>query len=149
MYNPSYQVDKIADEEEIVKMFIHRYRHPHFEKARYLFLTKDDSGKADLEIFKRMMLKVKQTYPEVTGKIKVKEMKNMEACSESEMYLGSRYGEQRGVVELKQPAFAQHGMPHYYLVINDKEVLEHYLKNPIEKAWNDKNATDIDLFANG
>jgi hypothetical protein len=110
VYNPSYQVDKIANEEqEIVKMFIHRYQNPQFEKARYLFLTKDDSGKADLEIFKGMMLQVKQAYPAVTGKIKVKEMKNMEACSESEMYLGTRYGEQRGVVELKQPAFSQHG----------------------------------------
>lgn len=147
VYNPSYQVDKYTDEDEIVKVLIHRYQNPHFEKARYLFLTKDDSGKADLEIFRRLMVRVKDAYPNVAKMIKVKVMKNKEAASASEMYLGERYGEQRGVMELKEPALgSQHGMPHYYLVINDKDVIEHYIQDHFLPTWNDTNAEEIDIF---
>jgi hypothetical protein len=147
VYNPSYQVDKYTDEDEIVKIFIHRYQNPHFEKARYIFLTKDDSGKADLETFRRLMVRVKQAYPDVAKKLRVKEVKNKESYSASEMYLGIRYGERRGVMELKEPALgSQHGMPHYYLVIDDKEVVEHYLKDHFEPAWNDRDAEDTNIF---
>jgi len=147
VYNPSYRVDKNTGEEEIVEIFVHRYQNPRFERARYIFLTKDDPGKADLAIFKRLMASVKQKYPDVTKKVELKELKNREASSEAEIYLGIRDGKRMGVMELKEPSSdPQHGMPHYYLVIHDQEVLEHYTQDHFEAAWNDPNAECVQGF---
>ena len=45
VYNPAYRVDENTGEDEIVKIFLHRYQDPYFEGARYLFLTKDDAAR--------------------------------------------------------------------------------------------------------
>jgi hypothetical protein len=147
VYNPSYRVDRNTGEEEIVKILVHRYQNPSFEKARYLFLTKDASGNADLKTFRRLMAAVRKEYPAVVGKVEVRQLKDLEASSAAEMYLGTRHGRPMGVMELKEPALdPQHGMPHYYLVIDDKNVLDHYYKDHFEPAWNDANAEDVKDF---
>jgi hypothetical protein len=147
VYNPSYRVDRNTGEDEIVKILVHRYQNPSFERARYLFLTKDESGNADLQTFRRLMAAVRRAYPAVVGKVEVRELKNQEASSAGEVYLGTRHGTPMCVMELKEPALdPQHGMPHYYLVIHDEDVLEHYLRDHFEPAWNDKNARDVKGF---
>ncbi|MDQ3803156.1 MAG: hypothetical protein M3416_04805 [Acidobacteriota bacterium] len=139
-YNPSYKVDEFANEEKIVSFFIDRYQDPSFKEARYLFLTGDASGKADLEFFRRLMNRVKKKYPNIVNKIKVKEMKDKKASSEPEMYLGTRFGKQRGVIELKEPTAPQHGRPNYYLVIDDEDVVRHFLEKHFEQEWGKENA---------
>jgi len=147
VYNPSYRVDTYAGEEEIVKIFLFRYQNPAFEGARYIFLTQEAAGQADLETFRRLMARVRQQYPQVTKKIHVKQLKNKKAPSEAEMYVGIRDGKRIGVMELKEPTLdPQHGMPDYYLVIHDQEMLEHYLRDHFELAWMDANAVDIAGF---
>jgi len=147
VYNPSYNVDQYTGEEEIVKIFLYRYQNESFEEARYLFLTQDAAGQGDLATFRRLMGKVKQQYPEVTKKVRVKELKNSSAPSSAEMYVGMRDGKRIGVMELKEPALEpQHGVPHYYLVIHDQEVLEHYLSVHFEPAWMDVNAVEVAGF---
>lgn len=147
-YNPSYRVDKNTGEKEIVNILLHRYRNPHFDEARYLFLTKDLSGQEDLKIFRKLMAQVKQAYTDVDKKIKVREMKDKEASSAVEMYLGTRDGMPMGVLELKDPTLElKHGMPHYYLIIQDKDVVKYYISEHFELAWNDEeNAKDVEHF---
>lgn len=141
VYNPSYQVEAVGDQDKIVETFIDRYRSPNFKEARYLFLTGDDSGKNDLADFQQLMKRVKQEQPNVVEKIRVKEMKGKEASSEPEMYLGTRFGKLRGVMELKEPTIGSlHGMPYYYLVIDDEDVIRHYLNNHFDKEWTSKDA---------
>jgi hypothetical protein len=147
VYNPSYRVDQNTGADEIVKIFVHRYQNSRFERARYIFLTKDDPGERDLATFHRLMASVKQKYPDVVKKIELKELKNREASSEGEIYLGMRDGMRMGVMELKEPSSdPQHGMPHYYLVIHDQEVLENHILRHFEAAWNDTNAEDVQSF---
>ncbi len=146
VYNPSYQVDKNVGEEEIMKILLHRYQDPHFDRARYLFLTKDDSGQNDLKIFRRLMARVKQEYPDVVKKIEVRELNNKDASSAAEMYLGKRHGEPMGVLELRPALDPQHGVPRYYLVIQDEEVLKYYYQDYFEPAWNDKNTKEVENF---
>ncbi len=147
VYNPSYRVDKDTGEKEIVEIFTRRYENPGFERARYIFLTKDDSGKNDLATFRRLMLQVKQKCPSVEKKLELKELKNREASSEAEMYLGFRDNKWMGVLELKEPhSDPHHGMPHYYLVIHEEDVLKHYRQDHFEAAWNDANAESIENF---
>lgn len=149
VYNPSYKVDRVSDEEEIVKIFIHRYQDPNFRQARYLFLTGDECGRDELKYFQKLMNRVKQEYPDVVKKITVKEIKEKEAFSEAEMYLGSRFGEERGVIELKEPVpRSQHGMPHYYLVIDDQEVIKHCRQEHFDLEWGNENAMVKDDFWN-
>jgi len=145
VYNPSYRVDKNI-EDGIIKIFVHRYQSTDFQ-ARYLFLTKDQSGQDDLAAFRRLMAGVKQECPEVVKKIKVKELKTREASSEAELYLGTRDGRQLGVMELKEPSPDPiHGMPDYYLIVHDQEVLRHFHANHFDKAWDHKDATDVQIF---
>jgi hypothetical protein len=147
VFNPSYRVDKNIGKEEIVKLLLHRYQAPHFGKARYLFLTKDEFGKQDLETFRELMVSVKREYPGVVGKIEVRELDNRKASSAAEMYLGERHGEFMCVLELKEPDLdSQHGMPHYYLVIQDRDVFEHYRQDHFEPAWNNTNSKDVHKF---
>jgi hypothetical protein len=152
-YNPRYLVDKNLDEEKedrekIVKLFIRRYQNPEFVKAQYLFLTGDDSGKEALEYFRDLMQQVKKQCKDVVGKVQVKEMKEKAASSEAEMYLGRRHHQPMGVVELREPILnPEGGRPHYYLVIYDEEVFEHYRQWHFDQAWDDKkNAQDVQHF---
>lgn len=150
VYNPSYRVDTIVNEDEIVKILLDRYRNPNFKEARYVFLTGDKAGQDDLSRFCELMKRVKQACPDVARKVRVREVKTKESSSACEIYLGTRYGRDRAVMELKEPVLgAEHGMPHYYLIIDDKDVVEHYLKNHFEPAWNDKSAEDRDIFSGG
>lgn len=123
MFNPSYRVDKNIGKEEIVKLLIHRYQAPQFLTARYLFLTKDEFGKKDLKTFCDLMARVKQEYPDVVKKIEVRELGDREASS----------------------ADSQHGMPRYYLVIQDRDVFEHYRQDHFEPAWNDTNYKNVTI----
>ena len=147
VFNPSYRVDTNTGNDEIAKIFVRRYQNPAFEKARYLFLTKDAAGQKDLEIFRALMHKVKALDAGIVGKIEVRQVKNRDASSEAEMYLGTRDGRQMGVIELKEPALdPQHGLPHYYLVIHDQVALDHYLRDHFERAWNDVAVEEVADF---
>jgi len=147
VYNPSYRVDSNAGDDEIARILVHRYQNPAFEKARYLFLTRDDAGQKDLERFRALMHKVKTQDANVAGKIEIRQLKNRDASSEAEMYLGTRNGRQMGVMELKEPALdPQHGLPHYYLVIHDQVALEHYRSDHFDRAWNDETAEEVATF---
>lgn len=146
VYNPSYRVDENVTEDEIVKLFVHRYGNPNFHQARYIFLTEDAAGQEDLSHFCRLMKLVKHKCPNVAKKVLVKEIKNKKSASTCEMYLGTRYGSNRAVMELREPG-SEHGMPHFYLVIDDENIFKHYLKDHFEPAWNDKSAIDKDVFA--
>lgn len=141
VYNPSYNVDQITGVEDILKTFVTRYQDPRFDRARYIFLTKDISGQEDLERFRRLMALVRQKVPDVDKKVKVKELKR-EASSMSEVYLGTRDGEPTAIVELKDSY--QHGMSDSYLIIHDKGVCDHYRQHLFEQSW--KVATDVDLW---
>jgi hypothetical protein len=148
VYNPSYRLDQELDRNQTVKIFIKRYQNPDFEKARYLFLTKDAPGKNNLKDFRWLMAQVKQKYPGVVNKIEAKEFKDKNASLAAEMYLGRRYGEPMVVLEMQESALdPQHGMPYYYLVIQDEDAFEHYRKYQFDLAWNDTNAEVIDPFA--
>ena len=93
------------------------------------------------------MHKVKAQDAGVVGKIELRQLKNRDASSEAEMYLGTRDGRQMGVIELKEPALdPQHGLPHYYLVIHDQVALDHYLHDHFERAWNDVAAEEVANF---
>lgn len=147
VYNPSYKVDNQVKEDKIVKTFVDRYRDPNFEEARYLFLTGDTAGCEDLTRFSKLMKRVQKQCPDVQNKILVKEIKTKKASAACEMYLGTRYGSHRAVLELKAPEMhSEHGMPEYYLVIDDAEIVEHYLKLHFEPAWESQNAQDRDVF---
>jgi hypothetical protein len=148
VYNPSYKVDTNTGEDEIAKILTRRYQDPQFERARYLFLTKDDAGKADLKTFRHLMGLVKQACPHVVNKIEVKELKHMDASSVPEIYLGTRFGMPICVMELKEPAVRpQHGVPHYYLVMHDPEAIEHYRLNHFESVWNAPEAEPVHLWS--
>jgi hypothetical protein len=145
VYNPSYRVDNVNDKDEIVKILIHRYQNPRFEKAQYVFFTKDDSGRNALETFREMMTRVQGNCPDAIRKIEVKEWKDKKASLAPEIYLGNRDGRPMCVLELKEPfSDLQHGMPHYYLVVQDKAVIDHYRENYFDSAW--EAATKIDIL---
>jgi hypothetical protein len=147
VYNPSYRVDTNTGNDEIARILVRRYQNPAFEKARYLFLTKDAAGQKDLELFRALMHKVKAQDADVVGKIEVRQQKNRDASSEAEMYLGTRDGRQMGVMELKEQALdPHHGLPHYYLVIHDQVALNRYLRDHFERAWNDAAAEEVVNF---
>ncbi len=94
------------------------------------------------------MARVKQEHPSVVKQIEVKELKNRKASLEAEMYLGTRNGQKAGVLELKELALdPQHGLPHYYLVVDDASVVDHYVEDHFEPAWNDLTAQEKDVFA--
>lgn len=148
VYNPSYRVDNQVKEDEIVNLLVHRYRDPNFEEARYLFLTGDDAGCEDLKRFSRLMKRVQKHCPNVHKKVLVKEIKTEKSGSACEMYLGTRYGNHRAVLELKAPGIhSEHGMPEYYLVIDDDDLVKHYLRSHFEPAWESASAKDRDVFA--
>lgn len=148
VYNPSFRVDEETGKNETVKLYLDRYRNQQFDKARYLFLTHDASGKKNLKDFRWLMARVKQEYPGVVNKIEVKELKDKKASLAAEMYMGKRYGEPMVVLELQESTLdPQHGMPYYYLVIQDEDAFEHYRKYHFDLAWNDANAHEIDIFA--
>jgi len=145
VYNPAYKVDENIGEGRIVDILIRRYQDPLFVKAQYLFLTADVAGQNELKTFRRLMTGVYGKYPEVINKIQVKEMKNKTATSAPEMYLGERRGERVGVLELKGPTLdQQHGTSHYYLLINDEEVIKHYLFDHFQPAWEDATCAKVE-----
>jgi hypothetical protein len=146
VYNPAYTLDVNVGEEDVVKIFLHRYRNPLFEKAQYLFLTGDESGKAALAKFCSLMNKVQEVYPKVRNKVEIKELKEKKAISVPEMYLGKRNGEPVVVLEIKESVLElQHGKPYYYLVSHDAEVNEHCCSE-FDKAWNDSKASTLENF---
>jgi hypothetical protein len=148
VYNPSYRVETQVKEDEIVEMFVHRYRDPNFKESRYLFLTGDEAGCEDLKRFSGLMKRVQKQCPNIHKKILVKEIKTEKSGSACEMYLGTRYGKGRVVLELKAPGMhSEHGMPEHYLVIDDDKLWEHYLKVHFEPVWESPSATDRDVFA--
>ena len=145
VYNPSYNVDDSMGTDETAKIFLQRYRHPRFGKAKYLFLTKDHEGQKALNTFRAIMAKVKQAQPDILRKVKVKENKKKAACSAPEMYLGTRHGERLAVLESKSPtSFDQHGTPPYYLVIHDGDVLEN-LEGEHLRAWTATEVHDVEI----
>ena len=145
-YNPSYKLDKQTGESEVVDIFVHRYQNPHFGKAQYLFLTHDHHGQNALKTFRLLMAAVKQAYPRVINKIKVKEIKEKAASSAPELYLGERHTKPMGVMELKGPTLThQHGTALYYFVIQDKEIKD-YLLDQFNQVWNDELAQDVENF---
>ena len=146
VYNPSYKVDEDTDPKEIAKILTRRYQDPRFVKAHYLFLTKDDDGQKDMTTFFGLMTEVARHCPEVVDKIRVRQMCNRAASSAPEMYLGTRRDEKVCVLELKGPTLSQqHGTSHYYLVIHDQKVIEHYLVDHFLPAWDDVHAEKVDL----
>ena len=146
VYNPSYRVENQVKEDEIVKIFVDRYQDSNFKEARYLFLTGDEAGCEDLKRFSKLMKRVQEQCPNVHKKILVKEI-NEKAGSACEMYLGKRYDNHRAVLELKAPRMhSEHGMPEYYLVIDDDEIVNHYVKAHFDMAWGGK-TEDRDVFA--
>jgi hypothetical protein len=147
VYNPSYRVDETIGDKEIVETLTRRYQNPEFGRAHYLFLTGDAAGQKDFTTFCRLMAGVWGKYPSALEKIRVKEMSNKAATSAPEMYLGTRRGEKVCVLELKGPTLGQqHGTSHYYLIIRDERVIEHYLVDHFLSAWDDVDSTPVDLL---
>lgn len=145
VYNPAYKVDENIGEKRIVDILTRRYQDPLFVQAQYLFLTGDVAGQNELQTFRRLMTGVRGKYPEVINKIQVKQMKSKAATSAPEMYLGERRGDRVGVLELKGPTLdQQHGTSHYYLLINDDEVIKHYLFDHFQQAWEDATCVKVD-----
>lgn len=142
VYNPSYKVDQYTGDEDIATILARRYQNPHFDKARYIFLTGDVPGQDALKRFHGLMALVKQKCPGVVKKVEVRELTERKASATSEVYLGMRDGEPTAVVELKESH--QHGMPHYYLIIHDKDVCDHYHQDHFEPSW--IKATDVKEF---
>jgi len=147
VYNPSYRVDEDTGEKEIVNILSRRYQDPRFVKAQYLFLTKDIAGQNDLRTFCRLMTGVERHCPDVVNKIQIKQISKKAASSAPEMYLGTRRGERVCVLELKGPTLGkQHGTSHYYLIIHDEKVIEHYLVDHFQPAWDDATAEKVEVW---
>jgi hypothetical protein len=147
VYNPAYRVDEDTGEQEIVSILARRYQDPRFRKAQYLFLTKDVAGQKDLKTFCQLMTGVKHHCPDVVSKIQIKQMSNKAASSAPEMYLGTRRGEKVCILELKGPTLgATHGTSHHYLIIRDKKVIEHYLVDHFQLAWDDAAAENVKIW---
>jgi hypothetical protein len=146
-YNACYQVEQrpgIDSNEIIKKVFVARYADPKFTKACYLFLTKDDAGKGDLEKFRAFMKRVKALCPDVVDKVEVKELQDKAAREDSEVYRGDKNGLLTSVVEPSEQALTGgRGNPFYYLVITDRE-MNSRLKEQFDALWH-KGAT-VDIF---
>jgi hypothetical protein len=148
VYNPSYHVEEGAGKAKVIQIMAERYMNPKFEQARYVFLTGDQDGKADLMKFRGLMAGVKTAYPDVVAKIEVKELRKEPANSAAEMYLGTRDRLPTAILELRDPALGpSHGKPHYYLIINDEGIIDQYLQKHFNEAWDSADAVRVDIFA--
>jgi hypothetical protein len=92
------------------------------------------------------MHRVEKALPACAAKIKVKENADENAAESAEIYIGCRESLPTAIVELRDPALgSSHGNPHFYAVINDREVIENYLQNFFDEQW--KKATHVELFS--
>jgi hypothetical protein len=93
-----------------------------------------------------LMHRVKTTLPSCAAKIKVRENAEKNAASSAEIYIGSREQRPTAIVELRDPALgSSHGNPHFYALINDSEIIEHYLQKFFDEQW--EKATPVELFS--
>lgn len=148
VYNPCYDSEENQagiDQLEIIEtVFIARYRDPNFEKAHYLFLTKDAAGKKDLKKFRDLMAKVKAKCPEVAKKLEVRVL-DKAAAGDSEVYRGTKYGGATiSVVEPAEQALTGgRGNPFYYLIVTDAQI-NRRLREQFDAHW--RQAKPHDLF---
>jgi F0F1-type ATP synthase assembly protein I/predicted transcriptional regulator len=147
VYNPCYRVENrpgIDQAEVIKKVFVPRYRDSKFKKAFYLFLTKDDTGKNDLNEFRTFVRETRKLCPEVVTKLEVKELTEKASGEDSEVYRGMKNGILMSVVEPREQALTGgRGTPYYYLMITDHDINER-LKDQFERDWS--KATKVDIF---
>jgi hypothetical protein len=144
-YSPAYRVEQqVAREKDIIELYVRRYQDSAFEGADYLFLTGDEEGRSDLAKFRTLMVEVAKRV-KCEKKIRVREL--AEAAEPSaEIYIGSRNGRRNAIIEMRDPALGQkHGIPLYYCVLEDAEIIENHVKVFFDREW--QRAKDVPLFA--
>lgn len=147
-YNPSFQGIEYRPGMElpelITKVYVPRYRDARLKKALYLFLTKDEAGRKDLEEFGLIMNQVKALCPEALRKLEVKELKEKAACDDGEIYRGTKNAGMISALKSTQQALTRgRGVPYYYLIITDDEI-NGRLSDHFESEW--FKATKVDLL---
>lgn len=128
-YNPAYRVEdfpEIRVDRKIIieKVFAARYKNPNLKEAWYLFLTKREEDRENLQKFIDLMNEVR-SHPcrEIVGKLKVRELTDMSADQDSEFYLGVKHDLETAVLEPKELALTRgHGEPYSYLIATNREV---------------------------
>jgi hypothetical protein len=147
VYNPCFRVETRPgmDQAKLIKeVFVPRYGDSNLTKAYYLFLTKDDDGKNELNKFRALMRETLKLCPQVVAKLEVKELTDKASGEDSEVYRGTRNDIVTSVVEPKEKVLTgRRGEPRYYLVITDRDINER-LKDEFEQDWS--KATKVDIF---
>ena len=147
VFNPSYHVDEGTGKEEVADLMVERYKSDEFKRARYLFLTNDKEGQADLEKFRELMLMVKSKLASVSSKIEVRVDQTKKASDGAELYIGTRDGVRTAVLEMRDAALGSiHGKPQYYLVVHHPDFVDQCLQNHFNDAWDSPEAKVFHIF---
>jgi hypothetical protein len=113
-------------------------------KAHYVFLTKDKTGREDLHVFRTMMREVKEQCSEIASKLRVVELKGKSAVEEPEIYGGMKNGKLTSVTALREKGLIEGPrFPYYYLVFTDDEIYRQ-LRKYFDQAW--PKGTKVHIF---
>lgn len=146
-YNPCYHLEQRPglDREALVEnVYMKRYKDPNFKKAHYLFLTGDTEGRKDLENFRELMTETLRLTKEVRAKIEVRQLDRKKACSEAEVYFGTKNGVRTAIVEpVEKVLTGGRGKPHFYLLVTDAKVND-YFERQFQQDW--ELGIPVDIF---
>ena len=148
-YNPTYRAEirpGASSKPELIRdLWAPRYSDPEFKMAYYLFLTGDDEGKKDLNLFIEFMKEVEKECREINSKLKVRALASRAASEEAEFAIGTRQGVEISYLELRGQGLSR-GVRKalYYLMITLPEIRKK-LREHFDTAWEE--GEEIQIFA--